>query len=330
MRVTVVGAGALGTLYAAHLARAGHDVQLLARGARAALIAARGIRVSGSADFTTAVPVATDRAELKAADVLILAVKTYDTAAALEPLKGLDIGCAFSVQNGVQKDDALVARWGSAHVAGAISMIGGEVTTRDFEAHDQPLEVRFDMAAPTLLGSLSEHDPALEPVVDALQNAGLVAEARDDIRSVEWSKFVGWSGVSALAVLTRLPTATFLSNPETALVAARVMRETAAVARALGVHLDASGMARAEVLHGSESAAVTALLDQGQRMRQDAPRFRQSILQDADRGRPLEVDETLGYTLKEAERLQLATPTLDYCCRILRGISAAHRDSGSA
>ena len=327
MRFAVIGAGALGTLYAAHLARADHEVQLFARGARAKRIRSHGIRVCGSADFTTDVTVVTDPAAVEPVDALILAVKTYDTADALRPLANLAVGCAFSVQNGVGKNLALLGHWGHTHVAGAISMIGGEVTTAN-DAPDGPLDVRYDMAAPTLLGALESDGPDVPPIVDALRDANLAAEVRADIVSVEWSKFVGWSGVSALAALTRLPTATFLSAPETALIAARVMRETATVAGALGIDLDPTGMARAEVLQGTEAEAVDALLDQGRRMRANAPLFRQSILQDADRGRPLEVNETLGHTQSEGARLGVATPTLDFCCSVLRVVSAAHAASG--
>ena len=64
---------------------------------------------------------------------------------------------------------------------------------------DGPLDVRYDMAAPTLLGALESDGPDVPPIVDALRDANLAAEVRADIVSVEWSKFVGWSGVSALA-----------------------------------------------------------------------------------------------------------------------------------
>jgi len=61
----------------------------------------------------------------------------------------------------------------------------------------------------------------------------------------------------------------------------------------------------------------------GERMRASAPDFRQSILQDADRNRRLEVNETLDYTLALAAEYGVATPTLDLCCRVLRVVSRA-------
>ena len=58
-------------------------------------------------------------------------------------------------------------------------------------------------------------------------------------------------------------------------------------------------------------------------MRASGVVFRQSILQDADRGRRLEVDDTLAYTVKLAGELGVDVPTLDFCCRILRVVSRA-------
>ena len=323
MRFASIGAGARGTIYAAHLAVAGHEVQLIARGERARRIAANGIRVLGAANFTTPCNVTIDSSKLGAVDVLIVAVKTYDTEQALAPLAELEVRCAFSVQNGVRKDEALQQRWGEDRVVGAISMLGGEV----LEATNGAVEVRYDMAAATVLGSLNESESNLTPaeITAVLKEAGLRAETSADIRAVEWSKFVGWSGVSAVSVLTRLPTAAFLSDPRTTLIAARVMRETAAVAAAVGVNISTTGMTRIEVLHGTEAEAVRALVSQGKQLSANSPMFRQSILQDASRGRPLEVSETLGYTLELARQHHIEAPTLEFCCAILRSISDAHR-----
>ena len=169
---------------------------------------------------------------------------------------------------------------------------------------------------------LSEAEAASE-LVDTLVQAGLEARASDDISSVEWSKFVGWSGFSTLAVMTRQPTWRFLTDADTALIAAHVMRETAAVAIRHGVTLQDSGFASKAFRTGSEEDAVKAVQAHGEKMRANAPGFRQSILQDADRNRRLEVHETLDYTLRLAAELGVATPTLDLCCRVLRTVSRA-------
>jgi 2-dehydropantoate 2-reductase len=321
MNFVILGAGALGSIYAACLARAGHDISLIARGERAAALSRHGIGIVGAETFTATCRIVTDPATLREADVAIVAIKTYDTAQALAPLKGLKVKSAFSVQNGVLKNQLLGEVLGAQATLGAISLIGGDVLPAE---GDKPGAVRYNIAAPTVIGEVAGGISArVKEIVNAFEGAGLKARASEDITSVEWSKFVGWSGFSTLAVMTRLPTWRFMSDPDTALIAARVMRETAAVAIRHGVKLQDSGFTSKAFLEGSEENAIKAVQAYGEDRRVGAPTFRQSILQDADRNRRLEVHETLDYTLQLAKAYGIAVPTLDLCCRVLRVVSRA-------
>lgn len=321
MNFMIVGAGALGSIYAAYLARAGHKVSLVARGERAAALERQGIGVVGQETFTARCDIVTRPEALRSADVLILAIKTYDMAQALASLRGLKVGSALSVQNGVLKNSQLGEVFGAQAVVGAISMIGGDVLPAE---GDRPGAVRYNIAGPTVMGEPAGGQSArVGELVAAFEKAGLKAKASDDITSVEWSKFVGWSGFSTLAILTRLPTWRFMLDADTAPIAARVMRETAAVAIRHGVKLQDSGFTSRAFIDGSEEDAVRMVQAYGEDRRVGAPTFRQSILQDADRGRRLEVNETLDYTLQLAAELRVPTPTLDLCCRVLRVVSRA-------
>lgn len=324
MHFVIVGAGALGSIYAAYLARDGHRVSLIARGERAAALARHGVPVTGQESFTAACEVVTQPQTLRDADVVIVAVKTYDTHEALAPLRGMKTQCVFSVQNGVLKDRQLSEAFGTQATLGAISMVGGDVLPAQ---GGLPGAVRYNMANPTIVGELAGGtSERTTQIVDALVHAGLKAQAADDIVSSEWSKFVAWSGFSTLAVLTRLPTWRFMADPDTAPLVARVMRETAAVAIAHGVRLQDSGFSSRAFIEGSEEDAIPAVQAHGERMRVNAPGFRQSILQDADRNRRLEVNETLDYTLELGAKLGVPTPTLEWCCRVLRAVSRANSE----
>jgi 2-dehydropantoate 2-reductase len=321
MNFVVVGAGALGTIYAAYLSRAGHEVSLIARGERAEALNQHGIVIAGQNNFSVRCNIVTEPQTLTQTDVVIVAVKTYDTEAALAQLAGLQTNCAFSIQNGVLKNRQLARIFGDDATLGAVGMLGGEVLPGE---NDRPGIVKYNMAGATVVGETDgTSSRRVNELVDALQGAGLNANTSNEITSIEWSKFVGWSGVSALAVLTRLPTQQFLRDADTALLAARLMRETAEVATGHGIALQASGFSGPDLTQASESDAVKALQRNGERMRTSAPDFRQSILQDADRGRRLEVNETLAHTLQLAQELGIETPTLDFCCRVLRVISRA-------
>src|SRR6185295_5165539 len=321
MNFVIVGAGALGSIYAAYFARAGHQVSLIARGERAAALARHGIGIVGEETFTARCNIVTQPETLRQADVVIVAIKTYDTAQALSSLRGLKVKSALSVQNGVLKNQQLGEVFGAQATLGTISMLGGDVLPAE---GDRPGAVRYSMAGPTVIGEPAGGESSrVAELVDTFERSGLKARASDAITSVEWSKFVGWSGFSTLAVMTRLPTWRFLTDADTALIAARVMRETAAVAISHGVSLQDSGFSSTKFLGGGEDDAVRAVQVHGEKMRVNAPDFRQSILQDADRNRRLEVHETLDYTLQLATQRGVATPALDLCCRVLRAVSRA-------
>lgn len=321
MNFVIIGAGALGSIYAAYLARDGHQVSLIARGDRATALARHGIGIAGEDSFSVRCDIVTKPETIKQADVVIVAIKTYDTDAALAPLRGLKIKSALSVQNGVLKNEQLSAVFGPQITLGAASMIGGDVLPAE---GDRPGAVRYSLAGPTIIGELAgAGSERVKELVDTLVKSGLKAQASDNISSVEWSKFVGWSGLSTLAVMTRLPTWRFLCDPDTALIAARVMRETGTVAMRHGVTLLDSGFSSVAFINGSEQDAVKAVQAHGEKMKISGPGFRQSILQDADRNRRLEVHETLDYALTLADKLGVATPTLDLCCRVLRSVSRA-------
>ena len=321
MNFVIIGAGALGSIYAAYLTRAGHEVSLIARGQRAESLAQHGISVEGKASFSARCNVVTQPETLRQADVVITAIKTYDTEQALAPLRGLNATMAFSVQNGVLKNQQLSEVFGKEATLGAVGMLGGEVLPAK---NGLPGAVRYNVVGPTIIGEpAGGQSSRVKELVDTLVQAGLEARVSNEITSVEWSKFVGWSGFSTLAVMTRLPTWRFLTDADTALIAARVMRETAAVAISHGVGLQDSGFSSTKFLGGGEDDAVRAVQVHGEKMRVNAPDFRQSILQDADRNRRLEVHETLDYTLQLATQRGVATPTLDLCCRVLRTVSRA-------
>src|SRR5215475_8487691 len=125
MHIVILGAGALGTVLGAHLARVGEDVTLIARGQRAAYLQEHGATIAGLVDFTVPVHVVTDSSQVHAAEVLIVTVKTYDMASALQSVKHLDVESVVSIQNGVLKNEQLAQTFGWAKVLGAMAAFSG-------------------------------------------------------------------------------------------------------------------------------------------------------------------------------------------------------------
>ncbi|MBT6428980.1 MAG: 2-dehydropantoate 2-reductase, partial [Rhodospirillaceae bacterium] len=300
---------------AAYLARAGEDVSLIARGERAKHLAANGVTITGLEDFTVPVEIITDPASLNSADVLILAVKTYDSADAIASVRHMEVGSVFSIQNGVMKNQQLVAAFGAAHVLGCISMIGGSIEPNGAAS--------FVMNNPTIIGEIpGGHTDRVAEISRRFSDAGLASGTSANIMSEEWSKFVSWLGLSALSVMTRAETYKFLSDPDSARIAVRIMRETAQLPHELGIPLnDGPPFSMDQIITGSEDDAVASLQARGQAQSKTAPSFRQSMLQDVDKGKRIEVEETFGDTIRQAKAHGIAMPTVETCYHILAGIS---------
>ncbi|HEU5443221.1 MAG TPA: 2-dehydropantoate 2-reductase [Steroidobacteraceae bacterium] len=302
----VLGAGALGSILAAHLARAGHSVTVIARGDRARAVQRDGLRIKGLTDFSAQVAVVTDPGRLQAADTLIVAMKTPGTEAALERLKHVRIGAALSIQNGILKNELLTRAFGAERVLGALADTSGELLPSG--------EVLFtrnvNLPLGELAGGISERARRIAGMID---EAGVRSSAVGNIASLEWSKFTVWLGLVSMAVTTRAVSWRFLMDADCAVLLVRLTREVAQLARAQGVDLvdGAASLPLQTILGAPERDAVEAVRHAGEQMRSRAPHHRMSALQDLEAGRPLEVEETFGYAVRKARELGLSVPLLE-------------------
>jgi 2-dehydropantoate 2-reductase len=301
----VLGAGAIGSILGAHLARAGHSVVMLARGRRAEQIRAQGLRITGLAEFATPVKVLSDAGQLSGARVLIVAMKTPGTAEALGSLRHADIDVALSIQNGPLKNELLAQAFGERRVLGALADTSGELLPDG--------EVVFTRNVNILLGELSgEVSTRAREIAGNIGGSGVRAAAVERIRSLEWSKFAAWVGLMALSVTTRAVTWRYLTDPGSALVLARLVREMGKLTRALSIELtDESVLPVATICSRNEDDAVAAVMTVGREFELKAPGHRMSSLQDLEAGRPLEIHETLGYALRKAAETAVALPLVE-------------------
>ncbi len=214
----ILGAGALGSILGAHLTRAGHSVAMLARGRRADQIRAEGLRITGLSEFATPVETLSDPGQLRSARVLIVAMKTPGTAEALATLRQASVELALSVQNGPMKNELLAHALGAEHVLGALADTSGELLSGG--------EVLFTRNVNIMLGELlGPVSPRAQRVAENIDSSGVRAIAVPEIQSLEWSKFAAWVGLMALSVTTRNATWRYLTDPGSALVLARLVRD---------------------------------------------------------------------------------------------------------
>ena len=320
MQFTIVGAGALGSILGAHLIAAGHAVTLVARGARAVQLKEQGLRLRGLREFDLPCQVAAPGDAVATAGVLIYTVKTYQMDEALAALGSLRPDAVFSVANGVMKNEQLTAVYGRECVLGCMANVSGELLASG--------EVIFTRNVRMPIGPLPGYGgPAAASIAAAIDAAGVITPAVDDIESAEWSKFAGWLAMFTLAVIARTSTGVYLENAGLATVGVKLVKEAVALARARGITLiDQSPIPVVSVADAvSQAAAVEILREIGRTLIAQAPTHRMSALQDFDAGRRLEVHETLGYAQREAQRLAVPVPTITFCYELVAGLDTLAR-----
>lgn len=317
----ILGAGAMGSIIAAHLARSGRTVVMLSRGRRAEQIDAQGVRITGLIEFTQRVPVLTDMAHFKSADVLIVATKTHGTEASLAAIRHAQIGTALSIQNGLMKNSLLVAAWGAQHVLGGLANTSGEQLSTG--------ETLFTRNEQLYLGELAGGlSTRAQHIAHTINDSGVRTSAVTDIESLEWSKFSAWAGLMLLAVTTRAVTWKYLVDPSSALLMVRLIREVAALASVRQITLsDLAPLPVATIARGSEMQGIAIVQAAGHRFKSSAPDHRLSALQDLEAGRRLEIEETLGYALRLAADSHASMPLLDSLYELTAAIDRIRRGS---
>ncbi|MFB3135962.1 MAG: ketopantoate reductase family protein, partial [Rhodospirillales bacterium] len=237
MKIAVFGSGGIGGYFGARLAAAGGDVHFIARGAHLEAMRAGGLRVrslNGDLHMET-VHATDDPAAIGPVDVVLVAVKLYDTDAAARdcaPLVGPGT-MVVSFQNGVAAADAFAAAVGRAHVIGGLAYIFSTIEAPGVIAHKGTL-------AKLVFGELDGgRTPRVEALLAACREAAIEAAISEDITADIWSKFAFLAALSGMTALVRLSIGPIRAEAGTRAMLRRAMEEVVAVARAKGIDLAA-------------------------------------------------------------------------------------------
>jgi len=198
VRVCVVGAGSIGSLFAAHLATVADVVVLTRREEHARALNEQGLRVSGRHDFTARVAAASDSRDLPDFDLGIVATKANAVEEAAESLGGkFPAATIMTVQNGLGAEEIVRAHGAWPLISGVTFMSG----TKHSDTH-----VEYILDTPTWLGPYGETPfERVDEVARLLVDSGLKAEALPDLRPAQWSKLIFNATVNGVAALTGLP-----------------------------------------------------------------------------------------------------------------------------
>ncbi|HUI84670.1 MAG TPA: 2-dehydropantoate 2-reductase [Candidatus Binatia bacterium] len=200
-RILITGAGAIGSLYAAHLARVAQVWVFARREEHARSINERGIRVTGRNQFHAHLRAATNPRELPQFDFGIVATKASQTREAFAPVAHLfPYGAVLSAQNGLGSEEVMAGLMPSGYVIRGTTFMSG---TRFADDH-----VHYELDTATWMGPFEPGNTPfamVEELAVLINGSGLKAEALHDARPAQWSKLIFNASVNAVAALTGLP-----------------------------------------------------------------------------------------------------------------------------
>jgi len=290
MRIAIFGSGGVGAYFGGRLARAGHSVAFVARGAHLEALRRDGLTVDSVAGDFTVQPVeaTSDPREIGPVEAVLVGVKAWqvrETAEALGPLLGADT-FVVPLQNGVEAADEL------AEVIGRGRVLGGLCRIMSFLAG--PGRIKHTGIVPRI--EFGEWDGRPSPRVGALLDAfapaeGLSAVVPPHIAVALWEKFLFIAPVSAVGAVTRMPAGVFRAVPETRAILSQSMGEILAVAHARGVALPSNAVAKTLAIVDGLPAEGTA-----------------SMQRDILEGRPSELEYQVGAVVRLAAQVGLAAP----------------------
>ena len=300
MRVVLAGAGSIGSLLAAHLARAADVTVLTRREEHAAALREQGLRVSGRGDFTARLDATADTASLPAdAELAILACKSTDLEPLAARLEGtLGHATVMTIQNGLGAEEIVAARGGWPLLSSVTFMSG----TRHDDAH-----VEYILDTATWVGPYRGTTPAdARAVAELIVTSGLKAEAFDDLRPAQWSKLIFNATVNGVAALTGLPHDEHFAGDPLGPLVRELMEEGKRAAAAAGVEL-------------WEDPWEMNLL-----ATQRGFRHSPSMLEDVRAKRPTEAELINGAIVRAAARAGVAVPLHEAVYALVTGKEASY------
>jgi len=319
MKITIFGAGAIGGYLAAKLAIAGRtDLSIVARGAHLEAIQANGLRLIEDGEESVApVRAAAKAEELGVQDIVVLALKAHSLTPALDqiaPLLG-DHTSVVTMQNGVpwwyfhdvggplegtrlnavDPGGKIWERIGPQRVIGSVVYPAVEVDAPGLIRHVEGK--RFSLGEPS-----GERSERVTRLAEEMVKAGLQAPVREDIRSEIWVKLWGNLSFNPISALTGSTLAAIVADEGTRALARTMMLEAQAIGESLGVRFPIG-------------------VDRRIKGAGDVGEHKTSMLQDLERGRPMEIDALVSAVQELGRLTDKPTPTIDTVSALVRRLA---------
>jgi 2-dehydropantoate 2-reductase len=302
LKFAILGSGAVGGYYGARLARAGHDVTLIARGAHLQAIRERGLEIRSPAlgSFTVRAAAEEDTSRVGPVDVVVVAVKAYDNPTALPliaPMLGPDTSI-LTLQNGVDSVSELAALYGQTAVIGGTTYVATSIAAPGvIEQNGTHRRI--------VLGEVFGEPPRISDRVTAIQKAmvasDIQAEAVDDARVPIWEKFIMLVSMAGFTGAARQPIGPLWADPHVRAQFLDGCREIERVARAEGIAVAPDIIERIEQYVPGIPASM-----------------RSSLLIDLSQGKRIEVEALHGAVVRRARRAGVPVPVMSTLYAVLK------------
>ena len=301
-RVCVVGCGAIGSLYAAHLARVAEVWVFVRRLQHAEALNRDGLTVSGKHQFHVSLKATTRPEELPECELAIVATKATQVEESISPVgHRFDAGAVISAQNGLGSEEIIAQHTRGQVIRGTTFMSG----TRHSDTH-----VQYELDTATWIGPFEPKQTPYELVkeaADLIVAGGLKAEALQDARPAQWSKLIFNASVNGVSALTELPHSPHFADKSSfsdlGHLLYELIDEGKRVASAVGIELHEDPCAMNKI------GAMT--------------NHPPSMLYDVRHKLPTEVDFLSGAIAREAARAGVAAPLHTAVYRLIEGKEAA-------
>jgi 2-dehydropantoate 2-reductase len=306
-RVCVVGAGVIGSLYAAHLSRVAEVWVLTRRPEHAHALETEGLTVTGRADFHGEVHATDDPDVIPGFDVAIVATKATGLDAAAAALEGrFPQATIVTIQNGLGAE-RIVRRHGPWPIVSGVTFMSG---TRHADTH-----VEYILDTETWLGPYDGTPyERVEELARLIQKSGLKARAFFDLRPAQWSKLIFNATVNAVAALTGLPHdehfAAEAKPSDLGHLVHALVDEGKAVAAAAGIELHEDPWEMN--VHATQRGSA----------------HYPSMLEDVEARRPTEIELITGALVREGERLGVPVPLHTALYRLIKAKEASWHTTG--
>ncbi|RDE14662.1 MAG: 2-dehydropantoate 2-reductase [Candidatus Thorarchaeota archaeon] len=310
MKIVIMGAGAIGSLYGGMLGLAGgSEVILVGRRPHVEAIRRGGLKFKGVlGDRAVRLKAIDDPRQITQADFVFITTKTYDTLTAASRVRHLADSGAYIVvlQNGLGTEKEVENALSTTRVLRATTCMGALVT--------RPGEITVTGQGLTEIGSHHvENVDAVEQVAELLRHAGFEVKTSDNIDGVVWTKTIVNCGVNPVGALTGLTNGEVYSNKALRGLVLRLVKEAAKVADGLGVKLTTDDPVRYTL--GTAKATGANV---------------NSMLQDIRARKKTEIDSITGEVIRLAHELGIETPASEAVCALVKALELQYlRSTGS-